>query len=58
MRNYVIFDMHFFLFDADQNATFSLLAYLRLTQFSYTEIGNFPDDCIPLNEIGNFDTPK
>ena len=28
-RNYVIFDLHNFLVDADQNATFSLLTYLR-----------------------------
>ena len=45
-----------FIFNKDQNATFSLLTYLRLTQFSYTEKGNFPDDFIPLNEIRNFDT--
>ena len=42
-RNYIIFDLRNFLFDADQNAQFSLLTYLRLRQFSYTEIGNFPE---------------
>ena len=47
-----------FLFDADHNTTFSLLTYLRLTQFPYSETSNFPDDFKPLNEIGNFDTLK
>ena len=47
-----------FIFNKDQNATFSLLTYLRLTQFSYTEIGIFPDNFISLNKIHNFDTPR
>ena len=42
-RNHVIFDLRNFLVDADQNATFPLLIYLRLIQFSYTKIGNFFD---------------
>ena len=29
-----------------------------LTQFSYTQTGNFPNDFIPLNEICKSDTPK
>ena len=33
-RSYISFDLHNFLSDADQNTTFSLLTYLRLTQFS------------------------
>ena len=40
-RNYVIFDFSNFQSDADQNAEFSLL---RLMHFSYTKIGNFPDN--------------
>ena len=54
--NNVIFDFSNFSVDADQNATFSLLIYLRLMQFSYSKIGNFPDDFIPLNKLHNFDT--
>ena len=49
MTNYVIFNLRNFLFDAAENATFSLLIYLRLTQFSNIEIGNFPDDFLSLN---------
>ena len=49
-RNYLIFDFRNFLFDADQNARFSVLTYLRLTQFSYTEIESFPDDFMFLNK--------
>ena len=41
MSNYVIFDLLSFLFDPDRNAQFSVLTYLRLAQFSYTEIGSF-----------------
>ena len=48
--------MYNFLFDTDQNSTFSLLSYVRLMQFSYTKTGNFPDDFISLNEIRNTDT--
>ena len=44
-----------FLADTDQNATLPFLTYLRLKQFAYTEIGNFPDDFIPFNEIRNSD---
>ena len=55
IRNYIFLDSCNFLVDADQNAKFSLSTYFRLTQFSYTEISNFPDDFIPLNEICNFD---
>ena len=40
-----------FILYANQNATFSLLTYLRLTQFSYTEKANVPDELIALNEI-------
>ena len=43
--------------------TFFLLTQIKmqhflscLMQFSYTEIDNFPDDFIPLNEVRNFDT--
>ena len=32
------------MLNVDRNAQFSLLNYLRLTQFLYTEIGNFPND--------------
>ena len=46
-----------FLFDAGQHARFSLLTYLRLTQFSYTDIGNVPDDFMSSNGIRNFHTP-
>ena len=56
-RNYFIFDFHNSLFDTYQNATFPLLTYLRLLQFSHTEIGNFPDKFMSFNEICIFDTP-
>ena len=49
-RTYVIFDLRNFLVDSDQNATFSLLTYLTLTKFSYTQVGNCPDDLISLIE--------
>ena len=49
-RNCFIFNLRKFLFDTDQNATFPLLTFLRLTQFSYTEMG------ISFNKIRNFDT--
>ena len=55
-RNYFIFNLHNFLVDADQNTTFPLLTLL--TQFSYTETGNFPDDFIFFSEICNFNTPR
>ena len=55
-RNYFIFDLRNFSFDTDQNATFLALTYLKLAQFSYTDLGNFPDDFIPLNKLHNFDT--
>ena len=55
-RNYVIFDVGNFLVDLDQNTIFSLLTCLRLLQFSYMKIGNFPDDFVSLNEINCFDT--
>ena len=45
-RNYLKFDLHNFLFDTDQNATFSLFTYLILMQFSSIEVGNFRDDFI------------
>ena len=49
LRNFLL--MQFSVkFDTDENATFSLLTYLRLTHISYTEIGNFPDDYIFLND--------
>ena len=54
MRDYIIFNLCNVLFDADQNAQFSLLTYLRLMQFSYTKIGNFPDDFMFLNEWLHF----
>ena len=50
-RNNVIFYLCNFLFDVDQNAQFSLLTYLRRTQFSYTEIGNFSDDFMFEQEV-------
>ena len=31
-----------------------LSTYFKLTQFSYTEIGNIPDGFMSLNEIHNF----
>ena len=43
MRNYIIFSLRNFLFDTDQNATVSLLAYLRLIQLSCTPI--FSGNC-------------
>ena len=49
--------MQFLGVDTDQIATFSLLTYLRLTQFYCIEIGNDPEDFIFLNEIRKFDTP-
>ena len=54
-RNYFIFNLHNFLVDADQNTTFPLLTLL--TQFSYTETGNFSDD-MSLNKTRNFETPR
>ena len=54
-RKYFILDSNNFLVDTDQNATF-LLTGLRLMQFSYTKIGNFPDDFISFNKMHNFDT--
>ena len=57
-RNYIIFDLRNFLFDADQNAPFPILTFLRLTHFSYIEIGNFSDDFMYLNETSNFHTPR
>ena len=56
--NNIIFNSQNFLFDAGQNATFSLLNYLWLKQFFHTQIGNFPDDLTPLNRIHHFNTPK
>ena len=50
----VIVDLRNFLFNVNQNVRFSLFAYLRRTQFSCTEIHNFPDDFMSLNEIRNF----
>ena len=43
-RDYTIFDLSNLLFDADKHAHFSLLIYLRPTQFSYPKIGNFSDE--------------
>ena len=57
-RNYTIFDLRNFLFDAYQNGPFSPLTYLKVTQVSYTQIGNFHDDFVPLSEIRNFNTPR
>ena len=37
---------------------FFLLTYLKLTQFPYTEMGNFPHGFVSLNEIRSFDTLK
>ena len=57
LRNFLL--MQFSVkFDTDENATFSLLTYLRLTQFYCIEIGNVPEDFIFLNEIHKFDTPR
>ena len=50
----VIFDLCNFVFNVDQNAQFSLLTSLRLMQFFCTVIGNFPDNFMSLNVIGNF----
>ena len=55
-RNYKFSTYVIFVVDANQNAIFSLLTYFRLTQFSYTEIGNFPNDFISFNENRNVDT--
>ena len=57
-RNYFIFYLCNFSFDidTDQNAIFPILIYFRLTQFSYTEIGNFLEDFKSVNKIPNFDT--
>ena len=57
-RYKIIFDLRKCLFNVDQNAEFSFVTYLRLTQFSCVEIGKFPDDFISLNEVGNFYTPR
>ena len=57
-RNYIILNLHNFFIDTDQNAPFFLFTYLGLTQFSYTEIGNFHDDFMSLNRIHNFDTRR
>ena len=56
-RNEVIFNSRNFSADAGQNATFSLLTCLRLKQFYYLEIGNFPDDFKSFKEIHYFETP-
>ena len=55
-RYNVIFDLSNFSINIDQNGTFSLLTYVRLMQFSCTEIGNFTDDFMSLNKIHNFNT--
>ena len=52
----LIFNLCNFLVDTAQNAIFTLFTFLRLTQFSCTEIGNFVDDFMPLNKIRNFHT--
>ena len=49
-RNCVIFHLHSFLSDTDQNATISFSTDWRLTQFSYTEISNHAEDFTPLND--------
>ena len=48
-------DLRNCLFEADQNAQHFLS---WLTQFSYTETGNFLDDFIPLNEMCSFDIQR
>ena len=55
-RNYFIFYLCNFLVDTDQNATFPLLNYIILMQFSNNEIGNFPDNFISFNKLSSFDT--
>ena len=51
-------DLHSFLFNVDQNAQLSLLTYLRVIQFSCTEIGSFPDDFMSLNDIHSLHTSR
>ena len=55
-RNYFIFYLCNFLVDTDQNATFPLLNYIILMQFSNNEIGNFPDNFKSFNKLSSFDT--
>ena len=61
-RDYAIFDLSNLLFDADKHAHFSLLIYLRPTQFSYPKIGNFSDEfdqpMQQLPAIDKFPTPQ
>ena len=45
------------MFDADQNAVLPMDT-LKIMQFSYTKIINFPDNCMSFNEINNSDTPR
>ena len=48
----VNFDLHNFLFNIGQIVQFSL------SEFSCTEIGNFPDRYMYLNQVCNFYTPR
>ena len=41
-RNYYIFDFGNFQFDTDQNATFPLLTYLKITDFLTQRLATFP----------------
>ena len=50
------FQLAQFFVDTDQIATFPLLTYLKLTQISYSEIRNFPDDFISFNEKRSSET--
>ena len=50
----LIFNLSNFVLNVGQNARFSLLTYLRLTQFSCTVIGSVPDDFMPLKKIHIF----
>ena len=56
IKRNVIFSLHNFSVDADPNATFPLLTYLRLIHYGNT--GNFPDNFVSLTEILNFHTPQ
>ena len=52
----MLFLTYMILFDADQKAQFSLSTYSILRQLSHTEVGNFPDDFMFLNEWHHFYT--
>ena len=51
-------NLHNLLFDTDKKAQIYHLTYLKLTQFSYTKIVNFPDNFMSLNKICNYHTER